>query len=299
MRPRALPPTIRHRPFDVATARRAGVSDERLRRHDLVRPTRSIRWHRARPPQGIGRIRSFRPVLLPGQFVSHTTALELWELPLPRAFEDGPIHISTLRPAAQSRRTGVVGHHVDPGHAVVVDRWGVPASTPAMAWVECGTLLGLDDLVVLGDAIVTESRCRTTIEDLDAALAQRGRCRGARLLRVALTLVRRGAGSPQETRARLRIVRSGLPEPDLQVEIRDERSRFVARVDMAYPAERIIIEYEGDHHRTDPHQWALDVRRHRECARLGWTVLRWTKSDLAGDADEPIVQLGTLLRGRG
>jgi len=299
MQPRALPATIRHRPFDVRTADRVGVTRERLRRRDLVRPTRSIRWQRASPPEGVHRIRAFRPVLLPGQFVSHTTAALLWELPLPRTHRDGPLHVTSRLPAAQPRRIGVVGHRVESPRAAVRDRWGVPASTPAMAWVECGALLELDDLVVLGDAIVTESRCRTDVDDLRAALLQRGRCRGARRLRAALDLIRRGAGSSQETRARLGIVRAGLPEPDLQVTIHDEHDRFLARVDMAYPDARIVIEYEGDHHRTDPHQWAIDIRRHRGLGRLGWIVLRWTKADLDDQRDKSLAQLGALLRERG
>jgi hypothetical protein len=298
MRPRPLPRELRTRAFDVRAADRAGVSRERLRRRDLVRPTRSVRWHRARPPIGIDRIRAFRPVLLPRQFISHTSAAVLWELPVPIAHRDGPVHVTSRLPAAQPRRTGVVGHRVEASRAAVRDRWGVPASTPATAWVECGSLLSLDDLVVLGDAIVTAARCRTTIDDLRAALEQRGRCRGARRLRAALALVRRGAASPQETRARLAVLRAGLPEPELQVEIRDDRGRFVARVDMAFPRQRVVVEYEGDHHRTDQHQWATDVRRHREVGRLGWVVLRWTKSDLDDHLGETLAQLRDLLRER-
>lgn len=298
MQPRPLPRGLRNRAFDIRAAERAGVSPERLRRSDLVRPTRSLRWHRSRPPEGIDRVRVFRPLLLPGQFISHTSAAMLWELPVPAAHRDGPVHITSRLPAAQPRRTGVVGHRVEASRAVVRDRWGLPASTPATTWVECGSLLSVDDLVVLGDAIVSEGRCRTTVDDLRAALEQRGRCRGARRLRAALALVRRGAGSPRETRARLAIVRAGLPEPDLQVEIRDGHGRFIARVDMAFPRQRVVVEYEGDHHRTDPHQWATDIRRHREVGRRGWVVLRWTKSDLDDHLVQTLAQLREVLRER-
>lgn len=174
-------------------------------------------------------------------------------------------------------------------------RWGMPVSPPAMTWVDCGSVLGLDDLVVLGDAIVSSSTCRTSHDDLRTALAGRGSCRGARQLREALGLVRVGAESAQETRCRLAIVRAGLPKPELQVSIFDEQGRFVARVDMAYPHRRVVIEYEGDHHRTDPEQWATDIRRHRALTRLGWTVLRWTKSDLQGHLGAALAHLAALL----
>lgn len=237
--------------------------------------------------------------MLPGQFVSHVSAAVLWGLPVPVA-DDAPVHITSVIPAAQPRRTGVVGHRIRPERAQVVERWGVPASTPAALWVDCGALLTVDQLVVLGDAIVTEQRCGTTIEDLRAALVRAGARAGVRRLREALESVRVGAGSPQETRARLAIVHGGLPEPELQVEIHDEAGYFVGRVDMAYPAQRVVVEYEGDHHRTDAEQWARDLRRYREMERLGWAVVRWSRSDLLPrHAAGAVEHLRSLLARRG
>lgn len=236
---------------------------------------------------------------MPGQYVSHTTAAQLWELPLPAAVAaDDRIHVTSVRPASQMRRVGVVGHRSDPARALVRARWGMPASSPASLWVECASILALDDLVVLGDAILAKQACRTTLHELRAVAALHGRCRGARHLRAALGLVRVGSGSPQETRCRLAIVRAGLPEPQLQVEVLDERGAFVGRVDMAYPEQRIAIEYEGDHHRTDPVQWASDIRRYRELERLGWIVLRWTKSDLTTHLFVALASLAALIGAR-
>lgn len=298
MRPRPLPSTLRNRAFDVHAADRAGVSRQRLRRSDLVRPTRSVRWSRDRPPDAVRRIRAFRPILLPGQFVSHVSAAVLWELPVP--VDDGaPVHITSPIPTAQPRRIGAVGHRITPDRADVAERWGVPASTPAALWIDCGAMLTIDELVVLGDAIVTERRCRTTIEDLRTALVRAGARSGVRKLRRAIELVRVGAGSPQETRARLAIVRAGLPEPELQVEIRDESGWFVGRVDMAYPRHRVLIEYEGDHHRTDAEQWASDLRRYREAERLGWVVVRWSRSDLTRHLGDAVGHLESVLARRG
>ncbi|MGG7306141.1 DUF559 domain-containing protein [Curtobacterium sp. AB451] len=298
MRPRPLPPALRNRAFDVHAADRAGVSRQRLRRSDLVRPTRSIRWPRDRPPDAVQRIRALRPVLLPGQFISHVSAAVLWGLPVP--VDDGaPVHVTSPIPTAQPRRTGVVGHRITPDRADVVERWGMPASTPAALWVDCGAMLTIDELIVLGDAIVTEPRCRTTIDDLRSALVRAGARAGVRKLRTAIELVRVGAGSPQETRARLAIVRAGLPEPELQVEVRDEAGSFIGRVDMAYPRHRVLIEYEGDHHRTDAAQWASDLRRYREVERLGWVVVRWSRSDLTRYLGEAIGHLRSVLTRRG
>ncbi|OII15788.1 hypothetical protein BIU97_14050 [Curtobacterium sp. MCBA15_009] len=253
-----------------------------------------MRWERDHPPDAVQRIRALRPVLLPGQFVSHLSAAVLWGLPVPQTV-DAPVHVTSILPQAQPRRAGVVGHRVTAAHASIRSRHGVPASSPATLWIECGTVLDVDQLVVLGDAIVTERRCATTPDDLAAALAAVGARRGVRKLRAALELVRVGAGSPQETRARLAIVRAGLPEPELQVDVFDEAGRFVGRVDMAYPEQRIVVEYEGDHHRTDAEQWGRDLRRYRAMERLGWAVVRWTKSDLSTSTNGAIDHLRTLL----
>lgn len=112
---------------------------------------------------------------------------------------------------------------------------------------------------------------------------------------------RHGRGSRSSAAAwRLAIVRGGLPEPELQVEIHDEAGYFVGRVDMAYPAQRVVVEYEGDHHRTDAEQWARDLRRYREMERLGWAVVRWSRSDLLPrHAAGAVEHLRSLLARRG
>jgi hypothetical protein len=296
MRPRPLPAQIRDRPFDVRTARRLGVSDERLRRRDLAIPTRGLRWHVGAEPVDIHRVRAFVPILREDAFFSHTTAAMLWGLPLPRSIRrDRWLHVTAPLPAAQMRRPGVIGHRVRPDRVDVAERWGVPVSSPAQTFVECGSMLGLHALVALGDAIVSDSRCLTSIDDLRRAVDSRPRARGIVTLRAALEYVRVGAGSARETDARLAIVDAGLPEPALQVVIRDEHGQFVGRVDMAYVDQRIVIEYEGDHHRTDARQWGNDVRRYRELERLGWTVLRWTNSDLREHRAAALRQLAVCL----
>jgi hypothetical protein len=38
----------------------------------------------------------------------------------------------------------------------------------------------------------------------------------------------------------------------------------------------IVIEYDGDHHRTDPLQWSRDIARHEAAVRAGYVVIRVT-----------------------
>ena len=83
-----------------------------------------------------------------------------------------------------------------------------------------------------------------------------------------------------ETRARLVFHRSGLPEPELNASVHAEDGHFIARVDFLWRVARVVVEYEGDHHRTDRRQWQHDIARTRLLEALGWRVIRITSSDL-------------------
>src|SRR5690606_26014991 len=133
------------------------------------------------------------------------------------------------------------------------------------------TELSERELVRLGDAIVRVPRDEhgrprpehrlATLDDLRAALDV-GRRPGAVRLRAALARIRVGAMSPLETDMRLDAVDAGLPEPELDAEVRSVQGRLLGIADGRYRAYRVLIEVEGDHHRTDRRQWARDIEKH-------------------------------------
>lgn len=94
-------------------------------------------------------------------------------------------------------------------------------------------------------------------------------------VREACALARRGAESVRETRLRLCLVLAGLPEPQLQAELWDE-GQWLGRYDMLIEPYRLLIEYEGDQHRTDKLQWTRDIVRVERAQRLGYGVVRVT-----------------------
>ncbi|MFN3340165.1 MAG: endonuclease domain-containing protein [Dietzia sp.] len=83
------------------------------------------------------------------------------------------------------------------------------------------------------------------------------------------------ADSPPETRLRLLIVRSELPDPIPQVEIYNEYGAKVATADLAYEIEKVAIFYDGDIHRGRS-TWEYDARVNAELPELGWQVVRVT-----------------------
>jgi very-short-patch-repair endonuclease len=76
--------------------------------------------------------------------------------------------------------------------------------------------------------------------------------------------------------------------------VRDRAGRFLARVDLAFPEQRVAIEYEGDYHRTERDRWRKDMVRIRRLEAAGWRVLRVNGDDLR-DPTHLLMQLARIL----
>lgn len=73
--------------------------------------------------------------------------------------------------------------------------------------------------------------------------------------------------------------------------IRDERGRFVAKVDFGWPECRFGLEYLGDEYHS-PRRWGHDDRRLDSVRALNWRI---EESD-RGDFRPSATRLPTLLR---
>lgn len=115
-------------------------------------------------------------------------------------------------------------------------------------------------------------------EDLRRLFRQRAGYRGAGRVGTTIGLTDGRAESPMESLVRIRLTLAGFPPPIPQVEIR-VGTRFIARVDLAWPDLRIAIEYDGAWHGA-PGQLNRDRRRLNGLAAAGWTVYHITAADL-------------------
>ncbi|MGH3834044.1 MAG: endonuclease domain-containing protein [Pseudonocardiaceae bacterium] len=105
------------------------------------------------------------------------------------------------------------------------------------------------------------------------------------------------AESAMETRCRVSLMLRGLPRLELQYQVRDEVGAHVARLDMAYPAAMVGVEFDGEHHQDAP-TFRADLVRHNRLAALGWTVLRASATDVLRNPDAFAAQVRALLHQR-
>jgi hypothetical protein len=150
-------------------------------------------------------------------------------------------------------------------------------AAPEQCWLVAASTLNLLELVTAGDSLLRLRR--STLARLQSAV-QMYSGRGVVAARAAVGLVRERVGSPRETWLRLCLVLAGLPMPECNLIIGDEKGP-IGRVDLVYLAYRLIIEYEGDQHRTDRYQWNRDIDRHEDFARGQWTLIRVTSERAA------------------
>jgi len=210
-----------------------------------------------------------------GERFSHSTAALLYGLPLP-AGVGTELHVTTSLTRSQARRREVVGHR-DDGRALA-HLGTTPVSTPERTFIELGTMLGVDDLVAVGDHLVHSPRRRaegrpwTTMERL--AEACRSAQWGVTTARRALPWIRPGVESPKETELRLLLLRAGLPEPVCGYEVVDGGGSWIGWFDLAWPELHVLGEYDGDQHRTSTLQYEKDIRRFDLATAAGWRVVR-------------------------
>lgn len=309
-----IPSEFLDAPFRRDEAIRAGLTDNVLRGPQFRRPFPGVRIPCTLPDTIKVRCAA-AALILPGEAAfSHETAIELCALPLPRhpaKEQDGetsrpetdheqrsqaprPIHVIVPPGHVVPHIDGIVSHTgLDPADVVEVD--GLRVVAPGRTFFHLAPSLTVTELVVLGDAIV---RHWTAREELVGRAAGMSRRRGIVRAREAVGLVCAGVDSPMETRVRLLLVRAGLPCPAVNRDVYDAAGGWLARPDLSYPALKIAIEYDGDHHRTDRKQWRRDRARDANLREAGWIVITLTADDVFRYPDRTVATVWRHYRTR-
>lgn len=167
-------------------------------------------------------------------------------------------------------------------------------------WIARPKRIGLDLATrrPLSDAVADLDRAgRSGLLDLAAlrrTLAD-STCKGIVRARRAADLADPRAESPQESRLRVLLVLDGLaPEPQYEIHL---DGRFVARVDLAFPAQRLAVEYEGLW-RADPGYVPRDRDRLNRLQAAGWEVVFVTARPLRETPDAVLREVRAALARR-
>lgn len=287
---------------------RAGLSPEDirslLRRREWTRLRRGvyIETDRARVLQSESRSRHLLDcvavlvTLDEGPVLSHSSAARLHEVLVPSSVDD------RVRLTDESQwRTGR-GYRV--ARATVPARVLLPfhrfrATSPARTLVDCAREWPLEEAVVAIDEAI-QRRCVTRAQ-LGTAVHAARHWVGVGSAARAVSLADGRAESPLETRGRLRILASGLPAPEIQVELHTPAGRL-ARVDAWYDEAAVAIEFDGRVKYTDPYRgrtpaqvlWE-EKRREDRIRDLGVRFVRLADEDVDRRWPAAVARLRDLL----
>lgn len=282
-RPRRAVKVLNMIVFTTRAALAAGMSEKTLRGRRFTAPLRGVRARADSPAEPLDPFRAVAAILHDDVAFSHVSALRIQGVEVPWRMDiDSRIHVVSWDRARRPRRPGIIAH--GGGRASVTRVDGLLVTTPAQTWLHCSRSLSLNDLVVLGDAMLRRKNPATSLPALRRIAEETSKTHGVVQARAALALLRPGTDSSMETRTRTILVNAGLPCPAVNVNALDQHGRFLALPDMSYPELRIAIEYDGDIHRTDQRTWRRDVERRQRLEDAGWRIITVTADDVRDPA---------------
>ncbi|MFN8148945.1 MAG: type IV toxin-antitoxin system AbiEi family antitoxin domain-containing protein [Candidatus Nanopelagicales bacterium] len=300
-------------PWTLAEVRAAGWSTAHIRRAVdrgwLVRPRRGALdvAGGSGPAAGVDPAELLRrraEVLLDryaGGVVSHASAAVLHGLWLPHA-PDSEVHlISPRRPDREEAGVRVHGSRLPRDH--IVDLWGLPVTSVARTAIDVARGRSIEDAVLVLDSAARVLVARAGIDlrrlrdapELRAEWSATARhelwsaYRSVRrwpftvVVRTAIPLLDPASESPLESRSRIRIASSGLPEPEIAVPVLGASGREYV-VDFLWREYRVIGEADGagkygEDAGTVRARLRAERRRQRDLEDAGWTFARWESTE--------------------
>lgn len=220
----------------------------------------------------------------PDSAISHLTAARLWELPVE---DDGLVHLS-VDPARRPRLGPPVRvHRVQVDDTEVTRLDGLPLTVRAVTVLDCLSMLGRDAASRLFDRALQQGWLRQA--DVERRLRERSGRPGNRQLRRLAARLGTGAQSAAERILHRLLRQAGITGWQAQFLVRLAGRAF--RLDVAFPALRLAIEVDGRVWHSDIERFQADRTRQNALVAAGWTVLRFTWTDLV---DQPDIVVQTI-----
>ena len=214
-----------------------------------------------------------------GQYVySHVSAARLHKLQVWNSSR--LIHVSAPYRGAPSRTSQDVAMHFATVEAQDIVQRFIPGTGLAKftalprTVLQCAMTTTFEQAAVIGDSALHAGLDLVVLENL---LPLFHGCRGIKRARRVVNALNALSESAGETRTRLMIAELPIEQPELQVTIETSSGRY--RVDFAWRAFRLILEFDGDTKYFDQAQTteqALLEERERENALIeeGWRIIR-------------------------
>ena len=284
-----VPNELKRGPFTLHEAALAGVTPSALRGNEWLRLGKGIyRWeHAGEDPWLL--FAAWRRVMGEGiAFGGYTAA---WMHGLDCA-PTVPVEINVPVSSPARSCSGLVVRHCDLIATDLVERRGLHATSPMRTLRDICLVKAPVEALVMLDAALHRRLVNTTT--LSRYAAEAGALPGAAKLRRLVSLAAR-AESPMETRTRWLLFSAGLQMPEVQVDLRDSTGRLLGRADMFYREANLVIEFDGGNHRD---RLVTDNRRQNELMNAGFTVLRFTASDLFTRPEAVVSQVRGALMAR-
>jgi hypothetical protein len=210
----------------------------------------------------------------------------------PFASAQDPVLVVVPRDSPWRGPRGVRVHRtvVADGDVVSLEDGGIRVTTALRTAWDVAALETVPNAVAILDGMVAAGRldlahCRRMAD------GARGRWRTSRVAKV-LPLVDGRSQSPPESWVRVACMRAGLPAPVPQFAV-VVAGEFLGQVDLAWPEQRLIVEYEGAYH-FDELQIHRDDRRYQQLVAAGWRVIRLSAADLR-DLDAVVARIACAL----
>jgi very-short-patch-repair endonuclease len=206
------------------------------------------------------------------------------------------IHVSVPSGEVVPRHRRMVGHERQFEPNDVRQLFGFRVLSPACTFLDLAAMRDDAHLMAFGDAVLRHHLAER--DQLQAQIDLAVRRRGVTRARWVLANLDPRAESPMESVLRSILLRGRLPRPEVNVDVLDAAGRFVARADLLYRREKVIVEYGGDQHRTDRQQFSHDLRRLARLQQLGYIVLRFTAVHVYRERAWVVATVEAALRAR-
>jgi hypothetical protein len=287
-----LPESLLRGPFTSAEAAAAGITATALSSLPWRHMLHGVWVHQSAADSRELRLAAVRLVLPDRATACGLTAAWLWGVDVRRE-DDLDVHISCPKGGRIRSREGlrVCQEALDDSDITTID--GVRVTTAVRTSFDCARWLRGVERVVVVDALAHANLA--AIEDIRAYISGKRRLRNLRRAELILDLADALSESAMETRIRVVLIEWGLPRPTSQFNVYDEYGQFIARLDLAFPAAKVAVEYDGAFHWEQRRE---DDRRRSRLREQGWVVLVYSASDYYERRQSICTEVAGHLRGR-